>query len=106
MGICLLSPNKLRAALQIAIVALFFYAGAAYPEEKKMQCGELKPQLSNLYINGFSFVSTAEAYNGLVTQLFVNVNTCEWVLLGIDSDLHVCQLLIGSGFRFSIGQEL
>lgn len=102
----LLSPSLTRAALQIAVVALFFYAGVAWSNELRLRCGPLKNELSNLYLGGFAYVSSSTANNGLIVQLFIKNKTGEWVLLGIDDKLNACQLMTGYGFQFVLGNDI
>jgi hypothetical protein len=101
----LLSLGKLRAALQIAVVALFFYAGTAYPETR-LSCHDLKKQLSELFIGGYAWLAQATADNGLIIQIFINQKTSEFVLLGVDDKENACYLLRGSEFFLLAGEPI
>lgn len=96
---------KLRAALQIAVVALFFYSGSAYPEVR-LTCHPLKQQLSELFLGGYTWLSQSIADNGLIIQVFINQKTAEFIFIGIDDKFNACQLIRGTDFSFTAGEPI
>lgn len=105
MGFRLLFPNKLRAALQIAVVALFFYAGAAWPQEKVISCADHTGVLRDLYNGGFSYLSIAVTKQAIVLQTFINKETGEFVILAV-SDNMACVVLSGPAIQFILGEPI
>ena len=93
---------KLRAALQIAIVALFFYAGTAWPKAYRFTCQTHKTILSELYLGGYAYMAVSTTEQNIVLQTFVNVNTGAWVIIAIDND-NACILMRGETMQFVAG---
>jgi hypothetical protein len=93
---------KLRAALQIAIVALFFYAGTAWPKDYKFICQSHKSLLGELYLGGYAYLSVSTTEQNIVLQTFVNVNTGAWVIIAI-SEKDACVLMRGETMQFVAG---
>lgn len=50
--------------------------------------------------NGYAYFSTAEENNGFVIQLYINLETGDWIITGIDNDLKACNILRGVDWQF------
>jgi hypothetical protein len=87
--------------IRISFLMLFLsLAAKAYPSEHKFKCHMAKDLIPRVLQQGFAYVATAEESHGAAVQLFINVRTLSWQLIGIDSDLRACVLLEGPAWHF------
>lgn len=94
-----------RAIRVCALIALVFYAVKAYPAAAGFGCGKIKPAFLAALSNGYAYLATGAERSGFALNLFLNVNTGQWLVIGVDDNLNACTLMQGQDWRWALQRQ-
>lgn len=83
-------------------VALLVTVATLASSPAKAECAPHKDILSDLFKNGYGWLSTAITHDNRVIQVFVNGKNGAWVIIGIDDDMTACVIAYGYDWLFTI----
>lgn len=84
------------------LIFILLFAISAYPAEHKFRCAPAKEIMLLTLQQGFAYLATAEEANGIVVQLYIELNNGDWRVIGIDNDMKSCILLNGHNWQFLV----
>ena len=101
------TPSLKAAARVFALAAVLLFSVAAYPATiKKFTCGNVSDVIRENMQDGYAFLSVAVTQQTLVVEFFINMNTGEWRMIGVDEDLNACTLMTGTDWQFALLREI
>lgn len=96
----------MRAIRVSALVALMLFAVKAYPAAAGLGCGKMDGALRAALQSGFAYVATgADLKHGFAANLFINLNTGAWKIIGVDKDLNACTIISGADWQWAISKQ-
>lgn len=96
----------MKKFITFILIILLCLAVRAYPQDQTYDCYPAKALMLSLMRNGMFFAAKGVTKKYEVHQLYININTRNWAIVAIDTNLKDRACVITTGIDWSMPGEV